>query len=252
MRRIVATVVGAAAWWMISCREIPSPENGVFALSPVRLPLPGLVAGDTMRDSLGLVAPLQVVAYGLDGEPLSPQPAATFIVLDTVAHTAGALLIGDTIGTTDVVGVVGSLQTQPVPVKVTLSPDVLVAADSVLHHKTYSILSGDSVIVSHDLNVLVQHVDATNTGVEAVVVRYTIDQAPTGNGQGPTVVLFAESAPSARDTTDGNGRAFRRARLRLAALLGAPEDTVRVSATSAYRGQSIGTVQFTIVYTRQQ
>lgn len=251
LRRIVVTVAGAAAWWMISCREIPSPENGVFALSPVRLPLPGLVAGDTMRDSLGAVAPLEIVAYGADGEPLSPQPAATFIVLDTLAHTAGLLLIGEEPGTARVLGAVGNLQTQPVNVKITLSPDVLVAADSVVHHKPYSILNVDSVVVSADLNVLVQHVATPNSGVEAVLVHYTIDQAPPSNGQGPTVVLYSENAPSSRDTTDGSGRAARRARLRLAALSVVTEDTVRISAMSSYRGQSIGAVQFTIVYTKQ-
>jgi hypothetical protein len=236
---------------MISCREIPSPDDGVFALSPIRLPLPGLVAGDTMRDSLGVVAPLEVLAYGLDGEPLSPQPAATFIVLDTVAHTAGVLLIGEEPGTARVVGAVGALQTQPATVKVTLSPDVLVAGDSVLHHKSYSILSGDTVIVSADLNVLVQHLGTPNSGVEAVIVRYSIEQAPTSNGSGPTVVLFSENAASSRDTTDGNGRAARRARLRLAALATVAEDTVRISATSSYRGQSIGSVQFTVIYAKQ-
>ena len=250
-RRIAVTVAGAAAWWLISCREVPAPENGVFSLSPVRLPLPGLVAGDTMRDSLGAVAPLEIIAYGADGEPLSPQPATTFIVLDTIAHTAGVLLIGEEPGTARVLGAVGTLQTQPIPVKITLSPDVLVAADSVLHHKSYSILSGDTVIVSPDLNVLVQHVGTPNAGVEAVIVRYTIDQAPPSNGQGPTVVLYSENAPSMRDTTDGSGRAARRARLRLAALTPVAEDTVRISATSSYRGQSIGVVQFTIVYTKQ-
>ena len=139
----------------------------------------------------------------------------------------------------------------PIPVKITLSPDVLVAADSVLHHKPYSILSGDTVIVSADLNVLVQHVATPNSGVEAVLVRYTIDQAPPSNGQGPTVVLYSENVPSSRDTTDGSGRAARRARLRLAALSTVTEDTVRISAMSSYRGQSIGAVQFTIIYTKQ-
>lgn len=251
LRRIAVTLAGIAAWWLISCREIPAPENGVFALSPVRFPLPGLVAGDTMRDSLGMVAPLEIVAYGLDGEPLSPQPAASFIVLDTLAHTSGVLLIGEEPGTARVIGAVGALQTQPATVKITLSPDVLVAGDSVLHHKTYAIISGDTVIVSADLNVLVQHLGTPNTGVEAVIVRYQIDQAPTGNGSGPTVVLYSENAPSSRDTTDGTGRAARRARLRLAALTLAAEDTVRISATSSYRGQSIGSVQFTIIYIRQ-
>jgi len=252
VKRIAGAVLGVAAWWLVSCREIPAPEGGVLALSPIQLPSPGLVAGDTMRDSTGLAAPLRVMAYALDGEPLSPQPTTTFIALDLYAHFAGPLLIGDSVGkTVRVVGSVGTLQSQLANVKVTASPDTLVAADSILHRKTYSINAGDTVSISPDLNVLVQHLAATAAGVEAVVVRYAIDQAPAGNGSGPTVVLANGTVPSSRDTTDASGRAARTARLLIAALGAFAVDTVLVSATSSYAGRVLGTVIFTIIYTNQ-
>lgn len=252
VRRFVGAVLGATAWWLVSCREIPAPEGGVVALSPIMLPSPGLVASDTMRDSSGLVAPLRVLAYAANGDTLSPQPTTTFIALDTTALFAGQLLIGKTAGTSvRVVGTVGTLQTQVSILKVTLSPDTLFAADSVLHRKTYSIISGDTVSNSADLSVLVQHVAATSSGVEAVVVRYTIDQAPAGNGSGAAVVLANGNRLSSRDTTDASGRAARTARLRFAALGASTVDTVLVSATASYRGQVLGTVQFTIVFTKQ-
>jgi len=252
-RRIVGAVLGAAAWWLVSCRDIPAPEDGILSISPIILPLPGLVVGDTLRDSTGLVAPLRVTAYDMVGDPVIPQPTATFVVLDTGAHLAGPLLIGDNAGTTvRIVGSVGALQTQPVSVKVTASPDTLTAADSILHHKTYSLIGSDTSVSSPDLGVLVQHRGATTTGVEAVIVRYTIDRAPTGNGQGATLVLMNGTRLSSRDTTDASGRAARTARLRIAALSAFVADTVLVSATSSYRGRTLGTVQFTIVYTRQQ
>jgi hypothetical protein len=250
-RRPVLTVLAAAAWWLLSCRDIPSPDDGVASVSEIQLPLPGVVAGDTMRDSLGVVAPIQVIAYGSNGQPLSPQPAVSFIVLDTGAHLAGALLIGDSIGRrVRIVGDVGSLQTRPDTVKVTASPDTLVHADSIVHRKTYPV-SGDSVVLSGDLAVLVQHFGADTTGVEAVIVRYTIESFPPDNGTGPTVVLANGSRISSRDTTDANGRASRVARLRLFAKSTFTTDTVLVSATASYRGRVLGTVPFAIIFTRQ-
>jgi hypothetical protein len=250
VRRIAGVILGAAAWWLVSCREIPAPDGGVFSISPIRLPLPGLVAGDTMRDSLGLVAPLRVIAYAADGEPLSPEPEMTFVALDTAAHFAGALLIGDNVGSVRVVGSVGSLQSAVATVKVTLAPDTLVPADSVAFAKSYSI-PADTIAISPELGVVVQHLGTATSGVEAVVVRYTIDQAPTGNGQGATVVLHSGNARSDRDTTDATGRAARTARLRINALTTFASDTVLISATSSYRGVTLGTVQFTVIYTKQ-
>lgn len=251
-RRGVLAVLGAAAWWLLSCRDIPSPDDGVASISAIQLPLPGVVAGDTMRDSLGVVAPIRVVAYGANGEPLSPQPAVSFIVLDTGAHVAGALLIGDSIGTSvRIVGSAGPLQTRPDTVKVTASPDTLVQNDSIVHRKTYSVISGDSVALSGDLTVLVQHLGTDTTGVAAVIVTYTIDRAPPGNGTGPTLVLVSGSRISSRDTTDASGRAARVARLRLLAMSSFTTDTVLVSATAAYRGRVLGTIPFAIIYTKQ-
>ncbi|MEX2152281.1 MAG: hypothetical protein WD825_03030 [Gemmatimonadaceae bacterium] len=250
---VVVAALGGAAWWLASCRDIPAPEGGVVAISNITLPSPGLVVNDTMRDSNGVAVPLQVTAFGVDGEPITPPTTPMFIVLDTGAHLVGPLLIGDDAGTTvRVVGSVGSLQTQLVSVKVTESPDTLVAADSTLHHKTYQLESAaDSVANSADLSVLVQHRGATTSGVEAVIVHYAIDKKPAGSGEGETAVLVNGSRLSARDTTDATGKASRTARLRLGALTAFGADTVVVSATSSYRGSTIGTVQFTIIYTQQ-
>lgn len=248
--------LGAVAWWLVSCRDIPAPEGGILAVSGVLLPSPGLVAGDTMRDSLGLAAPLRIVAYQANGEPAVPAPIPTFVVLDTGAHLADAFwLVGDKAGTTvRVVGSVGSLQTSAASVKVTLSADTLVANDSIVHHKTYSLVTGDTVVNSAELTTVVEHrgaTGATNTGVEAVIVRYTIDKMPAGNGKGPTLLLMSGSTLATRDTTDASGRASRVARLRLAALNSTAPETTAVSATASYRGRTLGVVQFTVIFKSQ-
>jgi hypothetical protein len=252
MRRVVSVVAGAAAWWLVSCRDVPAPEGGVLSLSPVRLPSPGLVAGDTMRDSVGLIAPLSVVAYGVGGDTIK-NATTSFVTLDTGAHLSAALLIGDNAGTTvRVVASVAALQTQPVFVKVTTSPDTMVAADSTLHRKSYSLLAGDTVVNTGDLATLVQHKGTTPTGVEAVIVRYSIERAPPGDPtKGPTLLLMNGTTESSRDTTDASGRTARTARLRVVAATTLTVDTAVVRATSSYRGRTLGAVTFVLVFTRQ-
>ena len=59
------------------------------------------------------------------------------------------------------------------------------------------------------------------TGVEAVIVRFSVDQAPASIDESPSVVLLNGSAVSLRDTTESNGRASRVARLRLRTIANA-------------------------------
>lgn len=231
------------------CREVPAPEAGVHAISRLILPSPGLVGGDTLRDSVGVAAPLEVIAYGLDNKPLDPQPERSFVVLDTGARLVGGrFLVGEDAGTTvRVVGMVGSLQTQPATVKVTLEPDTLVAADTTEHDVSY-VFPGDTMAQT-TLNVNVRN-RAADAGVEAVIVRFSVDQAPASIDESPSVVLLNGSAVSLRDTTESNGRASRVARLRLLALEERGTDTVLVSATASYRGAPVGTIQFILVFQR--
>lgn len=253
-RKLAAGVAAAAAWWLVSCRDIPTPPDGVQSISALVLGSPGVVAGDTLRDSLGFAAPLSLIAYDVGGLPLDPQPVPSFVVIDTGARLAdGRFIIGETPGTTvRVVGTVSSLQTLPVPFKVTLSPDTLVAADSTLHRRDYDLADGDSVLPSANLTVIVQHRATPPGGVEAVLVKYVIEKAPPAKpDQGPIVVLTNGNVPSSRDTTDNTGRAFRAARLRVAAMNTFTTDTVIVSANASYRGVTLGAVQFIIIYRNQ-
>lgn len=248
-RRAAAIAAATLGWYVLSCTEVPAPEGGVVSISNIRRPSPGLVAGDTMRDSTGVVAPLRVVAFGLDDAPVDPQPVVSFLALDTTAHVVGGTLIGDRVGTVRVVGVVGGLQTRPDTIPVTLSPDTLVPSDSILHRVAYE-FTGDTVVHSAELGASVQHRLPNVSGVQAVVVKYAITKAPQGNSA-PTVVLVSGNRLSDRDTSDALGKASRVARLRLNALSNFATDTVQVDASASYRGQTIGVVTFTIVFTKQ-
>lgn len=241
-RNWAAIASGAVAWWLVSCRDIPSP-GAVLSISTVLLPSPGLVVGDTMRDSTGVVAPLRIVAFSTAGDTVQ-NVVPSFVVIDTGAHLVGAFLVGDRVDTVRVVGSVDAIQSQPTTVKVTLSPDSMVAADSIVHHRTYSIID---TVVNADLNTSVVHrVGTSLSGVEAVIVRYVINRATQSNG---TLVLLNGNIASSRDTTDAGGRASRTARLRLLVKDSLAVDTAMVTATSSYRGRTLGSVSFVIVFT---
>lgn len=247
---------GVAAWLVASCREVPAPEGDVLSVSRVLLPSPGVVVGDTMRDSSGVAAPLRVIAYRADGQPADPQPTATFVSLDTGAHlSAGsAFVIGDDAGTSvRLVGTVAGLRTQTETALVTLKPDTIVAADSTRHTRRFSLITEEVAISSAELTVIVRHRNGTAvTGVDAVIVQYAIVRAlPAVPDKGPTVVLVSGTGPSSRDTTSAGGRAARIAQLRNFTFSSALPDSAIVNATASYRGVSLGTVTFTIVFTHQ-
>lgn len=243
-----------AALVLVACRDLPAPTGNVLSLSQVLLPSPGVVVGDTMRDSLGVVSPLRVIAYGPDGLPIDPQPEFFFALLDTGAHLDGARLIGDRAGASiRIIGSAAGLQTQVATALVTLRPDTIVAADSARHVRRFPLLSTDSVINSADLTVLVRNrAGGTPTGVDAVIVEYALVRTlPAAPDKGPAIQIMNASRPSTRDTTAGGGRAARTARLRLAAFAGTLPDSAIVQATASHRGRSLGTVQFTIVFMNQ-
>ena len=248
--RVGAVAACVVAVWLASCSELGSPP-GVFAISPLLLPSPGMVVGDTMRDSNGVAAPLRVIGFTASGDTIAGTTAA-FVTLDTFAHlSGGATLVADHLGLARVLGGIGSLQTLPETVKVTLSPDTLFAADSTHHLKTFSVLGGDTLVTSADLTTRVSHKNGTTfSDVDAVIVRYSIVSAPNAKGTIPTITLVNGSLVSTRDTTSG-GRTGRAARLRVSQLTSVAVDSARVLATASYRGVTIGTVTFTVVFKNQ-
>jgi hypothetical protein len=252
MRRQYLVVAAGLCAILGACREIPAPEGGVQALSRVILGSPGLVVGDTLRDSLGNVAPLRIVAFDENGDTVASPPAATFILFDTTAALDGDILVGEHTGRARVIATVAGLQSRIDTVVVTLRPDTIVGADST-HQVRAFVPSNDSVLTSADLNVVVQNREGTNvSGVDAVVVTYRITRSPVSGpaASGPTVVFAGGTVAPVRDTTSEGGRATRTLRLRRAGVPQLPDSAI-VTATTSYRGQSLGTVTFTIVFQTQ-
>lgn len=253
MSRLPFLTVALAGLALAGCREIPAPDGGVQALSRVILGSPGLVVGDTLRDSLGNVAPLRIVAFDAGGDTVAVLPAVTFIVFDTTAAVDGDVLVGEHTGRARVIATVAGLQSRIDTVTVTLRPDTIVS-DSTRFIRLVD-PAADTSFAAPELAVTVQHREGTTvSGVDAVVVRYSLVRSPANaaGGTGPTVVFVGGTSAAARDTTRDGGRAGRAVRLRLAALPQlAGGDSAIVTATASYRGQSLGTVTFTIVFQTQ-
>jgi hypothetical protein len=204
-----------------------------------------------MRDSLGFAAPLRVIAYDINGNPINGV-TATFIVRDTGSHVEGAFLIGDNTITTSVLGSIAGLQTDTASIPVTLPPQQLIVADSVRFTLRPAI--ADTVATSPELRVrVVNNQGPASKGIQAIVVRYQVTQAPAAvsGSSGPTVILLPGARTDARDTTDASGLAGRQARFRFLAIPPTTTDSALISATASYRGQTLGTVQFTVVFTKQ-
>ena len=237
----------------LSCRDIPAPDGGVQALSRIVLASPGLVIGDTLRDSLGVATPLRIIAFDQDGDTVASPPPVTFFLLDTTATLDGDIIVGRHAGRARVVAVVAGLQSRVDTITVTLRPDTIVPADSTHHTHAFVPRIGDTTVTSGNLNVIVRHDDGTDvTGVDAVVVTYRVVAPPAlkAGVTGPTVVFDNGALGTTKDTTAGGGRAARALRLRLTAVNQLP-DSATVAASASYRGQSLGTVQFTIVFQTQ-
>ena len=242
MIRRLAAFAAAVGLVAFACRPIPAPADGVLSLSDVKLPSPGVVAGDTMRDSAGRAAPVTIVAYGTGGQSDTIANAmTTFIVFDPGAHvTPDGYVIGDSARDTPVriIGSVGTLQTSPTNIYVTPLPDSL-ADTTASPTDTVNFTTGDSTASANYSVDLAGQVLATGVippaPVQAVIVHYTILYAPAGpNGAVTGLLVDPTGRPSSVDTSDASGLVSRRIRVRPQAPVAA--DSIVVSMSAEYAG----------------
>ncbi|HVA56344.1 MAG: hypothetical protein WBQ26_05965 [Gemmatimonadaceae bacterium] len=242
MTRRLATFVVALSAAAAACRAIPAPANGVLSVSEVQLPSPGVVVGDTLRDSTGQVAPLRVYAFGVGGQADTLHDAVgQFVLLDSGAHLTGnGYLVGDSIrASVRVVGSVGMLQTSAATVSVTPRPDSIGSALTAAI-ATVAFNPLDSTATANYSTALAANVVSMDSvppaAVQSVVVHYAIVYQPAASvpGAASAVLVDPLGNPSTVDTTDVNGQVSRRIRVRPQAPTVA--DSVVVKVTAQYRG----------------
>jgi hypothetical protein len=214
---LVACAAGAAA---VACTEIGTDPNVPVAIELDATRVPALVVGDSLRDSTGMAIPLQARALNFRNEVI-PDAPITFLALDTgviALDPATGFVVGTDTGQVDVIATLESgLQSERIPVRVTLRPDTVIAIDSLRHSFQY-VLADDNL---DTLRVSVGHDTTLGLPGDALVpvplylVRFTIvDPAVPPSGDTTQVLMVNDSRqPSTIDTTDATGVARRWIRL---------------------------------------
>jgi hypothetical protein len=248
------TVLGSAALVAAlagACAEVGGgPETVVslgFDTSTV-----AVVVGDTLRDTVGRVLPLQATPFDATGDTLrATAVAVSYVVAPSdsadsaaVVRVAGSLLIGLRLRTTParVFATAGGLQSLPKSVDVIRRPTRLLAgtaADSAVYVPN----AGLSALSAGGAQLRVTADSAgTAVGVRRVAVRFAIERAAVRIAD--SVVLIDERTPtftppnlfvprSPLDTSDGTGVAGRRVLVYLRANA-TGSDTVVLRATAAH------------------
>lgn len=188
-----------------------SAPKGATSISVLQLPSPSVIVGDSMRDSLGAVKPITVIAYDGAGLPIIDAVAQIFVTDTTkFAHlTPAAILVGDSIGQARLTGQVGGLQTPGVGVPVTYRPAKIVpgAKDT---NALLPKLGTDSAtsLSSRAVVAIVRSIE--DSASQGIIVRFKLTHVPPNKPgtTGPTAYLADDGrVPQSRDTTIANGNA---------------------------------------------
>ena len=167
--RVLLAAAGMAA--VLSCGDVPTLASGIAYISAVELPAAVVIAGDTLRDSLGRAAPLRVRAFDKNDQEVSGTTTTWFVSpLDAGVHidAKGVLTASDSLRVVHLVGRVGDrLQTAEALLYVVPRPD------QVLGTGTTDPLVGNPAKGTLQVTVTGTR-GSVRSPVRGVVVRYRI------------------------------------------------------------------------------
>ncbi|HEX8850339.1 MAG TPA: hypothetical protein VF761_12460 [Gemmatimonadaceae bacterium] len=257
-RRLISLAVALTA--TAACTDLPSDPNAAFSVELRPAGSPSVVLGDELRDSLGVAAPLQAIAFNVKGDTIRGAKVRYRLVRNkadtlpppaTIDSVSGRVVASST--PTDatrsfrVYAEVGGLQSVPETLYVTRRPDRLVAVDSVVTQRL-SFLPPDSLPITPAVSArLLHNTDgvAGDTVVPHYEVRFRIVSPASAVTDTSYVMLTAgDRRRSTVDTTDANGLAARQLRVRRSRFdLKKPvapgdslvRDTVKIEARAYYR-----------------
>lgn len=245
MRRAVAAATAAFVALVVAaaCGEVPTLPGSVAYISPIQLPSPTIVFGDTMRDSLGKAMPLRVFALARNGVDTIRSITVRYLLttLNSGASLGGDgyLVAPDTLGTLRVVAQVTRANDIPLELQTAeVAIPVVPRADSIVSTRPDSTLA---LPLLTPLPVLVSGVGPRTRGtVEGIRVRFAIaavypvsvpalrQQFYLANG----VNILRPDSTIALDTTKAGGVATR-SLVGVAGPTGGPAaDSVLVTATA--------------------
>ena len=235
-----AAFVAAAAFG--ACTDVGTAPNAIVGLAFDTLPYPSVVAGDTMRDSLGVASPLHALAYNGSGA-LIANPALQYLALDTgVDIDAQGYLVATTrtSGSVRVVAAARALQSLVKSVVVTRAPSLLSVSGSATDTLFY-VVPDAATNVSPALTVKLTRDSAdVALGVPGFLVSWQVSFQGAARAKDDTLASLWDEArhTSVLDTTSSDGSASRTLRIWTNKLPTAADSFI-VLATTRYRGSPV-------------
>lgn len=229
---LAAALVAAGA---SACDEFGTGVGDIGYIAFDGVPWPAVIAGDTMRDSLGAATPLRASAYDAAGRRI-PDAPFTYLLLDTGAVIDADGTLRATTRRDGIVRVVASLdglQTADQLIRVTRRPDSAFAAAGAAQTLNW-VLPDGSANTSADLRFSLVSRDTVGVppGVGGWIVRWRTVHDGDTLAPGDTTLAVLQGTGGARgvvDTTTADGTATRRLRV-FAGRIPAPVDSFIVLA----------------------
>jgi hypothetical protein len=247
----LALVAAAAA---AGCTEVNTAADHVAALQFDSLPAPAIVSGDSLRDSLGLAAPLRAIALNGAGNVVT-DAAIQYIALDTgITIGAGGYVTAQArSGAPRIVASAGGLQTKSMALIIARRPDTVTVSGKLRDTLQYVVpdVASTNTTASLALKVVTRDTAGAVTATQGWLVSYQLfhDGAAVAATDTTLASLVGDNGGrSALDTTGTDGVASRKVRVRPLGIRANP-DSVVVLATVRYRGAAVrGTpVRFVIL-----
>lgn len=225
-----------AAIFVAGCMDWGTDPNAIGAISFDGIPYPAVVAGDTLRNEMGVVTALRATVLSGAGDTVPDAKVEFFTRDSTITITPDGRVIGKpgARGIAQLFATVGGLQSVTREINVVARPDTVAFVSA---PDTLKISSVDTTNTSADFRLRL-FTRATGEGVAGFLVRYVLEfrGAPVAPGDTSRILLVNEAGrPSALDTTDANGDAGRRVHVRVPQLSGVSDSAVvrfRVSAAA--------------------
>jgi hypothetical protein len=206
------------------------------------LPMPAVVAGDTLRDTTGKATPLAAKLFTAAGHEATGA-AITFLTPDSLVtiSVAGILVAKPNVsGLVRLVATGAGLQSVQQQIQVVPRPDTIVPK-SIVDTLRFFIPDDPKTNVSGEIGVKVESFDSTTQTYKPVpkwIVHFRlVFRGDTVAAQDTSVVFLMDASGkrSATDTTDDAGGASRRVRYKVSGQAVAL-DSIIVLAESKYRG----------------
>lgn len=233
LRALVAPLAAAA------CIDLSVDPDEIVAIELAEFPWPSVVAGDTLRDATGAVAPLVARLFNADGDEVTG--TVEFLLERTGARviSGGRLVADDT--ATETIGIIASapgVQSIVRQIEIVSAP-VSMAAEGVIVPLRWVVPDNPSSNTSQALGVRI--LSGPDEGVRAWIVTFTLEAGGRQIAESDTSQIFLvgdNGRPSYVDTTETTGLASRRVRLKILPGLVAPDSAI-VTMRASYKGRPL-------------